>query len=134
MQPIGSYGWAYGYPKNLIDDGWQSNYANVRDVLVEWDYNKVQVTFSQEDASQMFIQSNFARTLFDAKGTRYQPSHLVIKSPSEHTINGAHYDIEMQVYHQSTADGEQDVKQAATAIMFSVEDFDPIDEVSNKTF
>ena len=60
LQPIGSYGWAYGYPKSKFDDAWESNYENVENVLVEWDYNKVQVKFDQKDASQMFMQSNFA--------------------------------------------------------------------------
>lgn len=60
LQPIGSYGWAYGYPKSRFDDAWESNYENVENVLVEWDYSKVQVKFDQKDASQMFMQSNFA--------------------------------------------------------------------------
>jgi hypothetical protein len=41
MQPIGSYGWAYGYPNNKKDDQWKSNYENINDALVEWDYNKI---------------------------------------------------------------------------------------------
>ena len=57
----------------------------------------------------------------------------MLKSPSEHTVNGAHYDIEMQIFHQSTADDKK-VKQAAISIMFSVEEYDKtIDEVNNKT-
>ena len=60
MQPIGSYGWAYGYPKSKFDDSWGMNYVNIRDALVEWDYNKVQVKFDQDSASQMFMKSDFA--------------------------------------------------------------------------
>ena len=59
---------------------------------------------------------------------------MIIKSPSEHTVNGAHYDIEMQIFHNSMSENEKDLKYAATAIMFSVEDFDEIDQVKNKTF
>jgi len=60
-----------------------------------------------------------------------------LKSPSEHTKDGVHYDVEMQVFHTSGAadtDAENDIKYGATAIFFSVEEFDAIDEATNKTF
>lgn len=136
MEPIGSYGWAYGYPKAKVDEGLASNYANVNDVLVEWDYNKIQVKFSQEDALLMFFQSDFAQTLYGGKVNKFQPTHVVLKSPSEHTYNGIHYDVEMQVFHSAAeaSEGENDIKHSATAIFFSVEEFDEIDAVTNKTF
>jgi len=62
---------------------------------------------------------------------------LVLKSPSEHTKDGVHYDVEMQVFHTAGAadtDAENDIKYGATAIFFSVEEFDAIDEATNKTF
>lgn len=81
----------------------------------------------------MFIQSNFASILYNAS-SRFQPTHLVLKSPSEHTVNGHHYDIEMQVFHDAEeVDEESNIKHAATVIFFSVEEFDEIDEVQNKT-
>jgi carbonic anhydrase len=59
---------------------------------------------------------------------------LVLKSPSEHTVNGHHYDIEMQVFHDAEeVDEDSNIKHAATVIFFSVEEFDEIDEVQNKT-
>lgn len=134
MEPIGSYGWAYGYPKAKVDDKWTSEYNNVKDVLIEWDYNKIQVTFSQEDALQMFMESNLAETAIGGKSKRFQPTHMVLKSPSEHTINGHHYDVELQVYHDAETKDGNDIKHSATAIMFSVEEFDAIDEKNNKTF
>ena len=71
MEPIGSYGWAYGYPKAKIDDLWNSTYVNDNDVLVEWDYSKIQVTFTQDNAAKMFMESNFAETLFGGKAKRF---------------------------------------------------------------
>ena len=55
MQPIGSYGWAYGYPKSQTDDAWESKYVNVQNILVRWDYNKVLVNFKKDDEAQMFM-------------------------------------------------------------------------------
>jgi|TARA_B110001450_G_C17480657_1_gene424089 carbonic anhydrase len=81
----------------------------------------------------MFMQSNFASTLYKAS-PRFQPSHLVLKSPSEHTINGHHYDIEMQVFHDAEdVNEESNIKHSATVIFFSVEEYDEIDAVHNKT-
>lgn len=82
----------------------------------------------------MFMKSNFATNIFGGSSKRFQPTHLVLKSPSEHTINGLHFDIEMQVYHTAETIEGNNLKQAATAIFFSVEEFDEIDEVNNKTF
>ena len=55
MLPLGSYGWAYGYPNNKMDDQWTSNYQNINDALVKWDYNKISVKFTEEDAKTMFF-------------------------------------------------------------------------------
>ena len=82
----------------------------------------------------MFIQSNFATTTFGGSSKRFQPTHIVLKSPSEHTVNGHHFDVEMQVYHTAETTEGNSLKHAATAIFFSVEEFDEIDEVNNKTF
>ena len=51
MYPLGSYGWAYGYPKAKTDDVWSSQYINVNDVKIEWDYNKIQVQLPQDEAA-----------------------------------------------------------------------------------
>ena len=60
-----------------------------------------------------------------------------MRSPSEHTVNGAHYDLEMQIYHDAeTTDestGETSTKHSAISIMFSVEDYDDIEADTNKT-
>lgn len=87
----------------------------------------------------MFMESQFAESVFGGKATKFIPTHMVLKSPSEHTINGHHFDLEMQIYHEaetdeSGSDDGNELAHAATAIMFSVEEFDEIDEDKNKTF
>ena len=56
----------------------------------------------------MFMESNLAETAIGGKSKRFQPTHIVLRSPSEHTVNGKHYDVEMQVYHNAeTKDGNE---------------------------
>ena len=71
MAPIGSYGWAYGYPHAKVDDEWSSNYVNDNDVTIEWDYNNIRVTFTQENAARMFMQSNLVETVLGGRSKRF---------------------------------------------------------------
>ena len=43
--------------------------------------------------------------MFDKGTTSFQPVEFKFKSESEHTINGQHYDLELQIYFQ----GKQEV-------------------------
>ena len=72
--------------------------------------------------------------MFNSSSSRFQPTHLVLKNPTEHTIDGHHFDLEMVIYHKNTnGTNEAKIDYAATVLMFSVEEFDPIDEAYNKT-
>jgi carbonic anhydrase len=143
MQPIGSYGWAYGLPNPREHDKFKSDYANIAtDTLIKWDYSSLKfditVEFEMEEEEKiynMFFDSQYAKKLYDAKTSKFIPSHVVFKSPSEHTINGHHLDLEMQVYHKAKGWEEgDDIKYGVMAVFFSVEEFDKsIDEASNKT-
>lgn len=47
-----------------------------------------------------FTDGNLKLTFFDGKKAEASPLKLKIHSPSEHTINGKHMDLEMQIVHQ----------------------------------
>ena len=72
---------------------------------------------------------------YNATSSKFIPTHVVLKSPSEHTINGHHMDLEMQVFHRAKDwNDTYSIKYAAIAVFFSVEEFDKtINEASNKT-
>ena len=38
---------------------------------------------------------------------KYESSHITYHSPSEHTINGDHYDLEMQLHHNFVSETEE---------------------------
>ena len=87
----------------------------------------------------MFFSSEYASSVYNASSTKFKPSYLLFRSPSEHTINGHHMDLEMQIIHKAEnyediKDDEEDLKYAGIAILFSVEEFNEIDETKNKTF
>jgi len=83
----------------------------------------------------MFFDSKLAQDYYNASASRFQPSYLLFRSPSEHTINGHHTDLEMQVIHTAQSnDNEANIKYGSISVFFSVEEFAEIDEVKNKTF
>jgi hypothetical protein len=128
LMPIGSYGWAYGLPLPIANDAMVKSYKNIKtDTQVKFDYSSVKVKL--EDTNTMSFESEYARSVFEATTNKFIPTHFVFKSPSEHTINGLHHDVEMQLFHRAEEyDDESSVKYAAVSIMFSVEKFDEIDE------
>ena len=109
MQPIGSYGWAYGLPNPKEHDKFKSEYANIAtDTLIKWDYSSLKFDITvdekkeqdrEEKVYNMFFDSQYAVRLYNSTTSMFIPTHVVFKSPSEHTVNGHHMDLEMQVYH-----------------------------------
>jgi len=51
MQPIGSYGWAYGLPNPKEHDKWDSQYVNINtDTLIKWDYSSLKFEINEDAA------------------------------------------------------------------------------------
>ena len=52
-------------------------------------------------------------------------THFKFKTESEHTVNGKHYDLEMQIFFDaSEKNTTSTVNNAAVSIIFSVKEFD----------
>jgi carbonic anhydrase len=57
---------------------------------------------------------------------RYESSYITYHSPSEHTINGEHYDLEMQLHHTFAGESEevgQTIIETIEATIDTIEDF-----------
>jgi carbonic anhydrase len=67
--------------------------------------------------------------MFNASTSKFIATHLVFKSPSEHTVNGHHQDLEMQIFHKAESFNDTaNIKYAAVSVFFSVEEFEEVDE------
>ena len=134
MEPIGSYGWAYGLPLSKDNDETEIRYSNIlTPTSVKFDYSSLRVNL--EDNTGDFFNSNYAKEIYNATTTKFYPTHFKFRSPSEHTINGKHQDLEMQVFHKADSfDENSKIKYAGVSLMFSVEDFDDVDDTKNATF
>ena len=45
------------------------------------------------------MKSNLAKDKFNAKNDLFTPTAIEFKYPSEHTINGKRFDVEMKIHH-----------------------------------
>ena len=64
--------------------------------------------------------------------TNYSSSSFNFHSPSEHTVDGIHYDLELQLLSESDEGKSKNYSDSAISILFSVnssnvEDITPID-------
>ena len=75
MDPIGSYGWAYGFPLPKFEDAVEINYSNILNpTQVKFDYSALNVTL--EDNIGNYFDSKYARDFYNASTTRFYPTHF----------------------------------------------------------
>ncbi len=53
------------------------------------------------------------KSIYYAQGDQYEAFAFTIKSPSEHTVNGKNYDLELQLFHKLRVD--ENIEQSTTA-------------------
>jgi carbonic anhydrase len=126
MSPLGSYGWAYGLPVPKEEDNHDRNYIDIaKSVSLEWATNTLKVSFAESETSQMFFKSDTAAKVYGASTDKFNPVQFHFHSPSEHTHNGKHYDLEMHVVHLADfVNATTRIKYAAVGLMFDVLDYD----------
>ena len=98
LQPIWSYGWAYGDTIPKMNDAHETTYSNLRKgVEVKWpkNINSLQVKLQEIESLENFFVSNIAETYYGASTNKFAAEAFFIRSPSEHTLMGKHLDIEL---------------------------------------
>ena len=82
--------------------------------------------------------------MFGSATNKFRPEYFIVKSPSEHTINGKYMDIELQIYHYPVMamEGEevvplpedQTIRKAVISVLFSVDKWTaPVSIEQNQT-
>ena len=128
LRPLGSYGLAYGKFTAMSEDNFQKSYKDVTDrTKINWDNHRVTVKLDEQDHS--WFKSDVAVSKFGATTNTFKATQFHIHMPSEHTINGINYDMELQIYHEpNVTTGQKGKKEAvslaAFSLLFSVKDFD----------
>lgn len=138
MFPVGAYGWAYDViPKDR--DKVKKNFNDLRQVKLKWDRTRPNVKFSEMETRENWFDSSYALEL-GSEGTTFEAESLHFHSPSEHTINGEHYDLEMHIVakvkvgNETSQTGKGKVKVGVISMLFSVENFDKkIASIENTT-
>mmetsp|Transcript_23990 Transcript_23990/g.36843 ORF Transcript_23990/g.36843 Transcript_23990/m.36843 type:complete len:92 (+) Transcript_23990:480-755(+) len=72
-----------------------------------------------EGKPENFFESHFPQVFYnETTATKFKPTHFVVHSPSEHTINGNYMDIELQIHHTS-GDAKAKFPKAVVSVLFS---------------
>jgi carbonic anhydrase len=119
--------------KDAKDDAVTKNYANQKNVpvAVVADTTKVTLNTNPTDEPNPGVNhytSEFAKTVFGTNSNQWDALQFHMHSPSEHTINGDYYDLEMHTVHvpkgnTAPADGGNGFIASAMGLVFSVDKF-----------
>lgn len=100
LKPSGSYGWAYGAPVPKEHDSVFKQYENIKkDVHLTWVGDTMKVKVHPSEKPKNYFTSKVAKELFGAVGDKFEIAQFHFHSPSEHTINGEHFDVEIHFVH-----------------------------------
>lgn len=68
-------------------------------------------------------EGEFILNLFDGRKQRFQPLYFDFHGPSEHTVDGEHFDLEMHILHEYK--GTDQMLGAVIAIFFNMPEGSP---------
>jgi len=72
-----------------------------------------------------YFKSELAKITFDAATNEFNAKQFRFHYPSEHTVDGEYYDLEMQIYHDAKEwNDTAKIKYGAVSIFFSVKEYD----------
>lgn len=136
LDPIGSYGWAYGDTVPQSFDKHEKNYKDLRKgTQVSWVNKAMNVNLAEIETLENFFVSHLASSNLKASTNKFSVNSFQLRSPSEHTVMGKHLDIELQIKHNAESFNETaNIKMGYVSIFFSVEHYDKsITEQDNST-
>lgn len=100
MQPIGSYGWAYGETVPKTHDQLEMNYKDLKKkIKVEWDTNTVKVALADIEQDDNYFFTKLGKDKYGANAEKFYAQEFNFHHPSEHTVNGKYHDLEMHTIH-----------------------------------
>lgn len=79
-----------------------------------------------------FFNSSWAVDTFGSATPIFNASRIFFHSPSEHTINGKRYDLELQTVHYPD-DASGDIKGASMSVLFDIDDASEVEEEEEGT-
>lgn len=94
---------------------------------IVWQDHAVGINLEEGDMEDSIFKSELAKELFKREGTNFEMVQIRLKSKSEHTVNGEHFDLELQIYFRGqipdTPPGPRQKHEnpAAISILMSVE-------------
>ena len=81
----------------------------------------------EENEDVQFLQSALAQEVFGATTDKFAPVSFKFHYPSEHTVDGKRYDLEMHIDHvplDEPEGSESDVEALRVVVFFSENEFD----------
>jgi carbonic anhydrase len=100
MQPIGSYGWAYGETVPKTHDQLEMNYKDLKKkIKVEWDTNTVKVAMADTESDENYFYTKLGKDKYGGNAEKFFAQEFMFHHPSEHTVNGKYHDLEMHTIH-----------------------------------
>ena len=141
MTPIGSYGWAYGLPVPKAQDKQSKIYKDLKkQVKLDFQDDTMRIELAEVESAENYFNSELASSLYNSSATKYNAIEFHLHTPSEHTRDGKHYDMELHIMHKAQIsermlkDDPGMIEYAGVAIFFSVYDYDKdITQGNNET-
>lgn len=77
------------------------------------------------------FKSDCAKDIFESHTSDFKATQFNFRSPAEHRIGGARYDLELQTLFNADGDGTSDIKGAAIGILFAEPENDAFKALEN---
>jgi hypothetical protein len=99
IDPITEYGQTYNI-MDYADDGYEGTYWSLENSLVMFDLSKYSIdVYIDHSNGYAGFETKFGHSYFKSDFEKWDAYEFIIHSPSDHTVNGVRYDLEIQIYH-----------------------------------
>ena len=111
----------------FADDEHSKTYTDLTgpDQTIGWTGDTTKVPLNADQTLENYFQSGIGRDYIGAATDKFSAVQFHFHTPSEHTVNEQHYDLEMHTVHVAEEVGDGNIGYAAVGIMFDVNYYDP---------